>query len=169
MKAFHATLYITSTPSEAKIYINNELKGTGSTVVILNEAKDVIVKVEKDGYITQTITYSYDNHKTTPTYRNYERGDNHLKIELQKEKKSNIDISLAKAITIDGKYVFFNCEPIAPYEIAFDFSTTIVKFAGCPNMLEITKACINSANKKEIPYDAIIIGSSKYDIAIRFK
>lgn len=167
-KAFHAVLYISTNPSDAKIYINNELKGTGNTVVILDEAKDVLVKVEMKGFESQTITYAYDEHKSTLTRKNYERGDNKIVIELQKERILSSDIGLAKVMVIDGKYIFTNCEPIAKYEIVFEFSAKAIS-AGCPDVKQIAKACINGANKKGLPYDAVIVGTEKYDIAIRFK
>ena len=168
-KAFHAVLYINTFPSESKIYVNNELKGTRSTVVILNEAKDVLIKVEMDGYESQTITYGYDEHKPTSTRKNYERGDNKINIELQKERRLSDDIGKAKVMVIDGKYIFTNSEPLAKYEIAFDFSTTVAKLSSCPTPKELAEACVRLANKKGIPYDAIIVGNGKFDIAIRFK
>ncbi len=83
-------------------------------------------------------------------------------------KKNEIDKSLAKVNQIDGKYVFINCTPAIPYETAFEYTTRLSKM-GCPSILEMAEASVKSANKKGLPYDAIIVGDTKLDLAIKFK
>ena len=75
---------------------------------------------------------------------------------------------LGKVMVIDGKYVFTNCEPVAPYETAFQFKT-LVHGRGCPSVQELAEGVVESANKKGFPYDGVIVGNTKYDLAIKFK
>lgn len=82
--------------------------------------------------------------------------------------KSEIDKSLAKVTPTDGKLVFVNCVPVSQYETAFEFVTK-VHGIGCPTIDDFTKESVKSANKKGFPYDAIILGNTKYDLAIKFK
>lgn len=83
-------------------------------------------------------------------------------------KTSESDKSLAKVNQIDGKYVFINCRPAVPYETAFEYTTRLSKM-GCPSILEMAEASVKSASKKGLPYDAIIVGDTKLDLAIKFK
>ncbi len=84
------------------------------------------------------------------------------------QRKSETDKSLAKVNQIDGKYVFINCTPAVPYETAFEYTTRLSKM-GCPSILEMAEVSIKSASKKGLPYDAIIVGDTKLDLAIKFK
>ncbi len=76
---------------------------------------------------------------------------------------------LGKVMVIDGKYVFTNCEPVAQYETAFEFTTKVGSFGGCPSVKDYAEACVKSAMKKGFPFDAVILGNTKYDLAIKFK
>lgn len=76
---------------------------------------------------------------------------------------------LAKVMVIEGKYVFTNCEPYAPYETAFQFETKVHGFGGCPSVKDAAEACVKSALKKGFPFDGVILGNTKYDLAIKFK
>lgn len=76
---------------------------------------------------------------------------------------------LGKVMVIDGKYVFTNCEPVAPYETAFQFTTKVHSFGGCPSVKDYAEGCVESAKKKGFPFDGVILGNTKYDLAIKFK
>ena len=75
---------------------------------------------------------------------------------------------LGKVLVIEGKYVFMSCVPMQPYETAFEYST-VVHGMGCPSISEMAQESIKSAMKKGFPFDAIILGDTKYDLAIKFK
>lgn len=77
--------------------------------------------------------------------------------------------ALGKVLVIDGKFVFTNSEPVAPYETAFQFKTKVGSFGGCPSSLDVAKAVVESAKKNGLPFDAVIVGSEKYDLAIKYK
>lgn len=79
------------------------------------------------------------------------------------------DKTLGKINLVDGKPVFVNCAPVVPYETAFEFVTKAHSFGGCPTVDDFCKESVKSANKKGFPYDAIILGNTKYDLAIKFK
>jgi len=74
-----------------------------------------------------------------------------------------------QVMVIDGKYVFTNSVPVAPYETAFEFTTKVHSFGGCPSVQDFAEASVESAKKKGFPFDAVIIGNTKYDLAIKFK
>ena len=68
---------------------------------------------------------------------------------------------------IDGKYVFINSTPSSGYSTAFEFET-VVHGMGCPSIDEMATAAVKTANKRGFPYDAIILGNTKSDLAITF-
>lgn len=76
--------------------------------------------------------------------------------------------TLAKVTEVKGKPVFVNCTPVAPYDVAFDIEIKVGGFS-CPSVLDIANALVKHADKQGLPYDAIIMGSGKKDLAIRFK
>jgi hypothetical protein len=76
--------------------------------------------------------------------------------------------SLGKVLVIEGKYVFMSCTPIQPYETAFEYST-VVHGMGCPSISEMAQASVKNAMKKGFLFDAVILGDTKYDLAIKFK
>ena len=86
-----------------------------------------------------------------------------------KSKTTDEKRGLGKVMAIEGKDVFINCEPIAPYETSFQFQTKAVSGFGCPSVTDIAKAVVKGANKNNLPYDAVIVGSAKYDLAIKYK
>jgi hypothetical protein len=184
--AFKAILHISVTPSDAKIYIDNVLKGTGNLIITLDEAKEVQVRFEKEGYATQSYYYAYNVPKGTTSRKSYDRGDNYIVIELEKgdkvvkqevvkevitknESSSSSDISMCKAQMVDGIYVFINSVPSQPYETAFQIETKVAGGFGCPSINDLAKAVVKSARKNGLPFDAVILGSGKIDLAIKFK
>lgn len=83
-----ATINITSNPSDAKIYIGGQLRGTGFASFNIEQAGKIQVKVEREGYVTFIQYYSYHNfakfsyNATTATYK---RGQNNFTISLIKD------------------------------------------------------------------------------------
>ena len=85
------------------------------------------------------------------------------------ESSSSGDISLCKAQMVDGIYVFINSVPSQPYETAFQIETKVAGGFGCPSINDLAKAVVKSARKNGLPFDAVILGSGKIDLAIKFK
>lgn len=81
---------------------------------------------------------------------------------------NNDDLHLAKATEVRGKPVFVNCAPVHAYDIAFEIKIKVGGFS-CPSVLDVANALVKSADKEGLPYDAIIMGSGKTDLAIKFK
>ena len=85
--------------------------------------------------------------------------------------KDTTDVSLCKAVKMSGKYVFMNSEPVRPYEVVYKVKLGFL--ASGDNPTEIADLVIRKAMKMERkegkPFDAVIIGSTKYDLAIKFK
>lgn len=93
---------------------------------------------------------------------------------FKSETKSNQtekDYSLARVSKVSGKYIFLNCEPIQDYDVVYELSGFTLGHFNSPN--EIVNYVVKIAKKREDKegkeYDALIIGSSKYDLAIKFK
>lgn len=79
------------------------------------------------------------------------------------------DLSRANVIVVDGKYVFMKCTPSTPYESSFTYTTKVHSFGGCPSLMDMAEAGVKSAKEKGLPFDAVILGDTKTDLAIRFK
>lgn len=77
-----------------------------------------------------------------------------------------IDYSLAKVQQRGGKYIFFSCEPSAPYELAFD-----INFKGSDFNCDMDNLVLraNNAAMKIGNYDGIIANNNTKEIAINFK
>lgn len=84
---------------------------------------------------------------------------------IQKEK----DYSLARVTKVTGKFVFMRCEPINNYDVVFDVNP----WGSAKNPEEIANLIVTDAlkvgKKKGLDFDAVVIGSTKKDIAIKFK
>jgi hypothetical protein len=184
--AFKAVLHISVVPSDSKIYIDNVLKGTGNVIITLDEAKEIQVRFEKEGYATQSYYYAYNVPKGTTSRKSYDRGDNYIVVELEKgdktvkqetikevisknESSSLKDKGLCQTQMVDGIYVFINSVPSQPYETAFQIETKVAGGFGCPSISDLAKAVVKSARKNGLPFDAVILGSGKVDLAIKFK
>lgn len=89
-------------------------------------------------------------------------------LSFRKNNQSDDKKVLAKVMIIEGKYVFIGSTPLQPYETAFEY-TTVVRGMGCPTISEMANASVKSAMKKGFPFDAIILGDTKFDLAIKFK
>jgi hypothetical protein len=85
---FEATLTFSSTPADAKIYLNGEMKGIGKATIALSRAVMVEVRIEREGYITYRKNYIY--HKGSVYAHNenkggYDRGDNYFTATLEND------------------------------------------------------------------------------------
>jgi len=86
------------------------------------------------------------------------------------------DLSLARVQRASGKLVFMRCEPINDYDVVMEVEP--FNFGGSKDTPEkiasfIVSRCLQKAkgNKKnpDIEFDGVVIGSTRKDIAIKFK
>lgn len=86
-------------------------------------------------------------------------------------KEQSKDYSLAKVMKIEDKYVFLNAEPVQEFEVVYQILT--YKTGSYNNLDHIANYVMGLALRKQKKegkeFDAIIVGSTKYDIAIKFK
>lgn len=79
------------------------------------------------------------------------------------------DFSLARVSKVSGKWVFMRCEPIQDYDVVFD----VAPWGSGKTPEDIANLIVTDAikvgKKKKIEFDAVVIGSTKRDIAIKFK
>lgn len=82
---------------------------------------------------------------------------------------SEKDCSLARVSKASGKWVFIRCEPACDYDVAFEVSPRGNENTpeGIANLI-VTDA-LKVGKKKGLDFDAVVIGSGKKDIAIKFK
>lgn len=87
------------------------------------------------------------------------------------KKDDQKDYSLAKVMKIEDKYVFLNAEPVQDFDIVYQILT--FKTGSYNNLDHIANYVMGLALRKKKKegkdFDAIIVGSTKYDIAIKFK
>lgn len=93
--------------------------------------------------------------------------NNKTGIQLQNEK----DLSMARTQKMSGKYVFLECEPINEYVVAFEIKGFTMGHFNSPNEISnfVVKNALRIGKKQNIEFDAVVIGSGKADIAIKFK
>lgn len=81
------------------------------------------------------------------------------------------DYSMGRVTRMSGKYIFINCEPSNDYEVVYEVKTVLL--GGVTSINALVDAVLVNTKKMEKkdpkPYDALIIGSNKYDLAIKFK
>ncbi|MFL5765762.1 MAG: hypothetical protein ACJ77K_17580 [Bacteroidia bacterium] len=79
------------------------------------------------------------------------------------------DPSLARVSKVSGKWVFMRCEPIQDYDVVFD----VAPWGSGKTPEDIANLIVTDAlkvgKKKKLDFDAVVIGSTKRDIAIKFK
>jgi len=87
--------------------------------------------------------------------------------------QNNFDASLAKVNKVSGKYIFLNCEPVNEYEVVYEVKAVPLTTGQVSTLDKISNFVLKKAfkmKKKEgEDFDALIIGTSKFDLAIRFK
>jgi hypothetical protein len=78
---------------------------------------------------------------------------------------------LAKVNRVEGKYIFYLNEPVSDYDIVFTFKTDLQ--TTCQTISGLVSSIMRAANYEAgaqgRPYDAIIIGNTERDLAIKFK
>jgi hypothetical protein len=83
------------------------------------------------------------------------------------------DNAICRVKRNEGKYVFIECEPIADYNIAGKYNIAGVGqqilLGTCPGHQEKCDKIIKKANKDKLDFDGVMYGSSKNDLAIKFK
>ena len=84
------------------------------------------------------------------------------------------DNSLGRVQKMSGKYVFMYCEPTNDYDIAFEIKSPGVVWSppsatpdGIANF--VMKNAIKISKNDNKDFDGVIIGSGKFDIAVKFK
>ena len=87
--------------------------------------------------------------------------------------QNGFDASLAKVSKVSGKYIFLNCEPANEYEVVYEVKAVPWRAAQVSSLDKITNFVLKRAfkMKDEIgkDFDALLIGTSKFDLAVRFK
>jgi hypothetical protein len=83
------------------------------------------------------------------------------------------DNSIARVKKIEGKFVFWQCEPLANYDIVGKYNVSgvgqQVLMGTCPTHQQKIDKLIKKAQKDNLDFDGVIYGSSKYDLVIKFK
>jgi hypothetical protein len=83
------------------------------------------------------------------------------------------DNAIARVKKTDGKLVFIECEPINDYEIVGKYDVSGVGqqllIGTCPTHNQKIDKLIKKSEKDKLDYDAIMYGSSKHDLAVKFK
>ena len=83
---------------------------------------------------------------------------------------TNEDNDLCTANKYNGKYIFWMCDPIAPYDEVFSVKTIINTCTKQTAQSEsISKEAIVQASISKIDFDAVIVGTTEWDVAIKFK
>lgn len=79
------------------------------------------------------------------------------------------DTSLARVHKTKGKLVFLDCEPVHEYDVVFEFKFKVYTGSFEEYRTRGIDAADKYAAKESLNYDAIIVGNTKKDIAIKFK
>ena len=83
---------------------------------------------------------------------------------------SEKDLSLGRVSKMTGKYVFFYSEPTNEYDVAFDVTAVAFGSKSISEMGDlVVRTALRKSEKENKPFDAVIIGGGKKDIAIKFK
>jgi hypothetical protein len=84
--------------------------------------------------------------------------------------QNEFDASLAQVNKVSGKYIFLNCEPVNEYEVVYEVKAFALSFSGIDDITDIVlKKAFKMKKKEGKDFDALIIGSSKFDLAVNFK
>lgn len=81
-------------------------------------------------------------------------------------------LDLAKVRQVQGKYVFCYSQPVAPYDVAFSFTSTYTPSEQM-TLNDVVSGCLSGAlteaGAQLKPFDAIVLQPGARDIAIKFK
>ena len=88
-------------------------------------------------------------------------------------KDKSKDNSIARVKKNEGKLVFVQCEPLANYDIVGKYNISGVGqqilLGSCPKHQQKIDKLIKKASKDKVEFDGVMYGSSKNDLAIKFK
>lgn len=88
-------------------------------------------------------------------------------------KDKSKDNAIARVKKNEGKLVFIECEPVVNYDIIGKYSVSGVGqqllLGTCPSHQEKIDKIIKKATKEKLSFDGVVYGSSKNDVAIKFK
>ncbi|MBE7443699.1 MAG: hypothetical protein HS119_14725 [Flavobacteriales bacterium] len=88
-------------------------------------------------------------------------------------KDKSKDNAIARVKKNEGKLVFVQCEPLANYDIAGKYNISGVgqqiMLGSCPTHQQKIDKLIKKAGKDKLDFDGVMYGSSKNDLAIKFK
>lgn len=88
-------------------------------------------------------------------------------------KDKSKDNAIARVKKNEGKLVFIECEPLTNYDIVGKYNISGVGqqllLGTCPSHQEKVDKLIKKAGKDKSGFDGVIYGSSKNDLAIKFK
>lgn len=83
------------------------------------------------------------------------------------------DNAIARVKKNEGKLVFVQCEPLENYDIAgkYNISGAVqqVLLGTCPTHQQKIDKLLKKADKDKLDFDGVLYGSSKNDLAIKFK
>ena len=92
-----------------------------------------------------------------------------LSITLLSHTSYNDDKDLCKVNKYSGKYLFWMCEPVAEYEEVFSVNASV---SACETQTSQSEDVVNEAivqsSLNKIEFDAVIVGNTKRDVAIKF-
>lgn len=88
-------------------------------------------------------------------------------------KDKSKDNAICRVKRNEGKYVYIECEPLANYDIVGKYNISgigqQILLGSCPGHQEKCDKLIKKAVKDKLDFDGVMYGSSKNDLAIKFK
>lgn len=88
-------------------------------------------------------------------------------------KHKSKDNAICRVKRNEGKYVYIECEPLASFDIVGKYNISGVGqqilLGTCPGHQEKIDKLIKKSNKDRLNYDGVMYGSTKNDLAIKFK
>lgn len=88
-------------------------------------------------------------------------------------KDKSKDNAIARVKKNEGKFVFVECEPLANYDVISKYDVSGVGqqilLGSCPGHQQKVDKIIKKATKENLNFDGVMYGSSKNDLAIKFK
>jgi hypothetical protein len=80
------------------------------------------------------------------------------------------DSDLCTVNKYNGKYIFWMCDPVSSYDEVFSIKTTLNTCTRQTAQSDaMSKEAIVQSSINKIDFDAVIVGTSEWDVAIKFK
>lgn len=83
------------------------------------------------------------------------------------------DNAIARAKKQEGKIIFTECQPTTNYSVVGKYNVSgngqRILLGSCPSHQSCIDKLLKKANKDKLDYDAVMYGSTKYDLVIKFK